>query len=225
MVVSAGVMAVNHMTVEAQGWIKHADKVFCWDVNPVTERWIAGLNENMKSLDSAEALGKQALEFLHQGLVVCAVHAGDSATWRKEIQMCRAEGFRAVIVPAVSTDDCLFSDLAIDLLRDGIQIYGAIDFLVRRRVPDVSAGLLLRLTGCVGNPAYGARHPSLVEVLAGQYGKEHEAILYEPARYAVCEPLIQRCQIGNLTDATMAAYTSLFVPPKEPRCLASERSG
>jgi hypothetical protein len=224
-VLSAGVMAVNHVTVEAQGWIKYADKVFCWGVDPVTERWIASLNKNVKSLDSAEALGKLALEFLHAGLVVCAVHEGGTATWREEIQMCRAEGLRAVVVPGVSTEDCLFSDLGIDPLRDGVQIYGATDFLAQCREPDVSAGLVLRLTGCIGDPALGACHPSLVEVLAGRYGKEHEAILYEPARYAVCEPLIRRYQIGDLGNAAITAHTSLFVPPKEPRRFAGERSG
>jgi hypothetical protein len=224
-VVSAGVMAVNHVTVEAQGWIKYADKVFCWGVDPVTERWIASLNENIKTLDSAKALRKQALEFLHAGLIVCAVHAGDTATWREEIQMCRAEGLRTVIVPGVSTDDCLFSDLGIDPLRDGVQIYKATDFLAQCREPDVSAGLVLRLMGCTRDPALGACHPSLVEVLAGRYGKEHEAILYEPARYAVCEPLIRRCQIEDLGNAAITAHTSLFVPQKEPCRLAGERSG
>ena len=216
-VVSAGMMAVNHVTVEAQGWIKLADKVYCWGVDPVTERWIAGLNQNMQSLQNANALGERAFEFLRAGLTVCAVHAGGTAAWHDEIGMCRAEGLRAVIVPGVSTEDCLFSDLGIDPLRDGVQIYGATDFLANRRAPDVSAGLVLRLVGCIGDPAHGACHPSLVEVLAGQYGKEHEAILYEPARYAVCEPVIRRCRIGDLAEAALTAHTSLFVPPKEPR--------
>ncbi len=215
-VVSVGVMAVNHVTVEAQGWIKHADKVFCWGVDPVTERWIARLNENIQSLESAKALGKQALELVRAGLTVCAVHAGDTATWREDIRMCRAQGLRTVIVPGISMEDCLFSDLGIDLGRDGVQIYGATEFLTQRRVPVVSAGLVLRLAGCTGDPAYGACDPSLVEVLAEQYGREYEAILYEPALYAVCEPLIRRCRIGDLARAAVTAHTSLFVPPKEP---------
>jgi hypothetical protein len=232
-VVSAGVMAVNHVTVEAQGWIKYADKVFCWGVDPVTERWIASLNRNIQSLESAKALGIQALEFVRAGLTVCAVHADGTATWREDIRKCRAEGLRAVIVPGVSTEDCLFSDLGIDPRRDGVQIYGATEFLTQLRVPVVSAGLVLRLAGCTGDPTFGACHPSLVEVLAGQYGREHEAILYEPARYAICEPLIRRCRIGDLAHAAVTAHTSLFVPPKEerpgdceaPRRRTGERSG
>jgi len=75
---------------------------------------------------------------------------------------------------------------------------------------------VLRLAGCVGDPAHGTCHPSLIEVLAGQYGKVHEAILYEPAPYAVCEPLIRRCRIGDLADVAVTAHTILFVPPNEP---------
>jgi hypothetical protein len=209
-------MAVNHVTIGAQGWIKHADKVFCWGVDPVTERWIAGLNGKIQSLENAKALGNQALEFVRAGLTVCAVHAGDTSTWHEEIRMCRAEGLRAVIVPGVSTEDCLFSDLGIDLQRDGVQIYGATEFLAQRRVPDASAGLVLRLTGFTGDAANGSCHPSLVEILAGQYGTEHEAILYEPAQYAVCEPVIRRCTIGDLVHAAVTTHMSLFVPPRAP---------
>ena len=125
--------------------------------------------------------------------------------------MFRADGLRVVIVPGVSTEDCLFPDLAIDPLRDGVQIYAATGFLARGRVPDLNVGLVLRLAGCAEDLSHNA---SLIEVLAGQYGKEHEAILYEPARYAVCEPLIQRCRIGDLAGIAVSAYTSLYVPPK-----------
>ncbi len=226
-------MAVNHVTVEAQGWIKHADKVFCWGVDPVTERWIAGLNGNMQSLENAKALGDRAFEFLRVGLTVCAVHGTGSAPWRDEIRICRAEGHRAVIVPGISAEDCLFSDLGIDPLRDGVQIYKATNFLALRRVPDVSAGLLLRLAGCTADQAGAACHPSLVEVLAARYGTEHEAILYEPARYSICDPLIRRCRIGDLADAVVTDQMSLYVSAKEPRPadpevlhrLAEERSG
>jgi hypothetical protein len=212
--VSVGPMAVNQVTVEAQGWIKHADKVFCWRVDPVTERWIAGLNDNMKSPDSLEALGKQALEAVRAGLTVCAVHAGDTATWREEIRGFRAEGLHVVMVPGVSTEDCLFSDLGIDPLRDGVQIYWAADFLARRRVADPSAGLVLRLADYLGDPQTSAWNRSLAELLEAQYGKEHPAILYAPARYAVCQPLIRRCGIEDLAGNALTAYTSLYVHPK-----------
>jgi hypothetical protein len=216
-VVSTGMMAVNHVTVEAQGWIKHADRVFCWGLDPVTERWISGLNGNVKPLKNVGELAEHAHEFLRAGLTVCAVHAGDSAPWREEIRLRRAEGFRVAIVPCVSAEDCLFSDLGIDPLRDGVQIYAAADFLARHRTPDLSAGLVLRLAGCAGDSASGACPPQLAELLAERYGKEHEAILYEPARYAVCEPSIRRCPVGDLATVAAGAGASLFVPAKEPR--------
>ena len=232
-IVSAGVMAVNHVTIEAQGWIKHADKVFCWAVDPVTERWIAGLNENAKSLESAKALSERAFKFLRAGLTVCAVHAGDITPWHEVIQRSRGEGHRAVIVPGISIEDCLFSDLGIDPLHHGVQIYRTAEFLTRRRVPDVSAGLLLRLADGAGDSPRGSCLPSLIETLAVLYGTEHEAILYEPAHYSVCDPLILHCRIGDLAGAAVTPQTRLYVPPQEARPpdpemlsrLAGERSG
>jgi hypothetical protein len=216
-VVNAGVMAVNHVTVEARGWIKHSDKVFCWGVDPVTERWIAGLNENTKSLESAKALGERVSQFLRVGLTVCAVHAGDISAWHEVLQMSRREGHRVVIVAGISADDCLFSDLGIDPMHHGVQIYMATDFLARSLMPDVSAGLLLRLAEDAGDPPRGACLPSLVETLAARYGAEHEAILHEPARYSVCNPWIRRCLIGDLANASVTSQTRLYVPPKKPR--------
>jgi hypothetical protein len=243
-VVGTGIMAVNHMTIEALRWIKQSDKILFFGVDPVTERWIRKLNANVASLNSLGHQHKSALqtgneivertlEYVRAGLSVCAAYCGRSAVCAyapyESIKRCRAEGYRAAMAPGVSVEDCLFADLGLDPMHAGCQIYESTDFLARRRQLDTSAGLILWFVGCLGdtvpddNAGHFCCHSPLVEALVALYGAEHEVILYEPARYSVCDPIIQRYTIGQLGGASVTAMSSLIVPPKEgvaanPRC-------
>ena len=121
--------------------------------------------------------------------------------------MCHAENLPANVVPGVSPLDCLFSDLGVDPLSEGCQIFGAGHFIERRR-PDPSAALILSLSDDTDGP-------DLLEVLRTEYGAEHEAVIYEPARYAVLEPVIRRRQIGKIGEADLAGVSNLYIPPKD----------
>jgi len=212
LVVGAGVMAVNQVTVETKGWIEQSAKVLCLGLDPVTEHWIESLNPKTETCDAAGAIGERALSYVREGLSVCVVHSGTVGAWRETIGKCRAEGFRATLAPAISVEDCFFSDLAIDPLRQGVQIYDCADFLVHRRQTDVSSGLLLRLV-----PSTLRCHPVLSEVLGASYGMGHDVILYEPARYSVCEPLVHRCSVGGLTACGDISASLLYIVPREAR--------
>ncbi len=214
-VVGAGIMAVNQMTIEARGWIEAADKVLSSGVDPITERWIAGLNEKAETVSDTEA-APCALNYVREGLIVCAVHGGDARVWLEVARICRIESRRATLVPGVSTEDCLFSDLGIDPLQDGVQIYDATDYLVHGRERITSAGLVLRRMGQAKN-ARGFCDSALARDLKASYGAEHEAVLYEPARYSVFDPTVRRCTIGQLGGLAVTAQTSLYVPPHEQR--------
>lgn len=234
-VVGTGIMAVNHVTIETQGWIKNADKVLCLGVDPVTVHWIRKLNEHVESLDSLrddassalqmqDAIAKVTLEHLRAGLSVCAV-CGDSPifsqAFRPVINKSHAGGYPAVMTASVSLEDCLFADLGIEPAQVGCQIFDATKFIVQGRKPDLASALILKLVCFVGQttPVPDASHlgcPAIVpEVLSAFYGAEHEVTLYEPARYPICNSSIRRYCIGQLADASFTPTSVLYVPPKE----------
>jgi precorrin-6B methylase 1 len=143
---------------------------------------------------------------------VCVAVHGRSALnvelSRAAIAQGRAEGFSATIVPGVSTLDCLFADLGLDLVRSGCQIFGAKAFLARRQRPKLSVGLILSLDE-------EAAPGELLEALRSAYGVEHKAVLYEPARYAVLEPVIRHCAIGDIGEADLAEVSIVYIPAKD----------
>ena len=212
-IVDTSVMAVNQVTVEGKQWIEQSDRVLFLGTDPVTERWIQSLNQNLESLsrlETSDEIVERTLDHVRAGMAVCIAFHGRSAmsaeVSRQAIGQGRAEGFPAVVVPGVSELDCLSADLGVDLARTGCQIFAAEAFLERRR-PDPSVALVLYLSE--DNPI-----GELLEVLRAAYGAEQKAVLYEPARYAVLESVIQHCTIGEIDEADLARASIFYIPPK-----------
>jgi hypothetical protein len=213
-VVDIGIMAVNQITVEGRNWIEQSERVLLLGTDPVTERWIHTLNkhvESLSNLQTADEIVERTLEHVRAGLSVCLAYRGFLAlsleVSRQATERSRAEGFSAAIVPGVSTLDCLSVDLGLDLLGTGCQCFTADGFVERSRQPDVMAALILSL-------AEDTALADLRDLLRRWYGAEHEIILYEPARYSVLDPTIERCEIGKLAEASLAGISTLVVPPK-----------
>lgn len=214
-IVDTGVMAVNQMTVEGRHWIAQADRVLFLGSDPVIERFILSLNGNVESLNglgTSDEIVERALDPVRAGLAVCVAVHGSSAlnaeVSRAAIKQGRAGGFSATIVPGVSTLDCLFADLGLDLVQSGCQIFGAKAFLARRQRPERSVGLILSLDE-------EAAPGGLLEALRSAYGVDHKAVLYEPARYAVLEPVIRHCSIEDIGEADLAEVSIVYVPAKD----------
>jgi uncharacterized protein YabN with tetrapyrrole methylase and pyrophosphatase domain len=214
-IVDTGVVAVNQVTVEGYLRIRQSDRVLFLGVDPVTEHWIRTLNENVESLnalETADEIVERMLDHIRAGLAICLVSHGRAAlnaqVQREAIALSRAENFPAAIVPGVSALECLFSDLGLDPLRDGCQIFSAEHFVEHGRRPDPSAALVVSLseeTACT----------ELLQVLRTAYGAEHEVIIHEPARYAVLDPVIRRTAIGSMSEGDLAGVSHLYVPPKD----------
>jgi hypothetical protein len=124
------------------------------------------------------------------------------------------------MLPGVSAMDCLVADLGLDPAPSGSQSYEATDFLVRRRVIDTGALLILWQVGFIGGwrfePEPNSRAlPLLVERLQQFYPDDHEAILYEASPYAVCAPIVQRLPIVSLGETEVPIAATLVVPPRD----------
>lgn len=232
-VVGAGIMATDHMTLAGRRWIERSDRVLYFGADPVTERWLGTCNADLVSLrgiavrngpamPAGNEIAERVLDYVRAGLTVCAVCDGRTGAFadalHETMAKCRAEGYRAAILPGISPQACLVADLELDLLRIGCQIFDGCDFLAAGRQPDTSAGLILSLANLAGDA--GARvchHSALAEALLKAYGPDHEVFLHEPAPYPVCDPLIRRFPLGQLAEAAITAMSSLYVPPKAAR--------
>jgi uncharacterized protein YabN with tetrapyrrole methylase and pyrophosphatase domain len=234
-VVGTGI-AVGHITAEARAWIEKAEKVLYCVADAATERLVRRINPSAESLYVFYADDKRRiitynqmvdriLECVREGSKVCVVFYGHPGIFvhpsHEAIRQARLEGYKATMLPAVSSLDCLFADLGIDPAA-GCQLIEATDLLIRSRQVDPSAPVIVWQIGCVGDDGFnfkgydGHNLPVLVEVLEKVYGPEHEVIIYEAAQYAVCEPVIRPAKLKELAQSNVGVtgISTLYIPPK-----------
>jgi len=236
-VVGTGLRAAQHLTPEARDEISHADRVFYLVSDPLSEKWVKTLRPSARSLASSYLPGRPRMAAyermidtilapVRSGQRVCAAfygHPGVAVLPSHEaIRRARKEGFDAEMLPGISAEDCLFSELGLDPVRSGCQSFEATDFLVYRRRFDPSSALVLWQAGVVGNLDYGERPARsglriLARRLARAYGKRHEVVLYEASLLPVVPSTIRSTTIEELPKAGVTGGMTLFVPPRTRR--------
>jgi hypothetical protein len=232
-VVGTGIKAVAQVTQEAVSHIRRADRLVYLAGDPVTAQWLQDLNPSASSLSSSYAVGgarrdayedmvERVLEPVRAGQRVCMATYGHPGVCgypgHEAVRRARTEGYRAAMLPGVSSQDCLFADLGIDPGRDGCQSYEATNFLLCRRPPDPATALVLWQVGLLGQTDYRRQFstaglPLLVEALATVYGLSHRVTLYENAVYPLCDSVIRQMELAQLPDAQVSWAMTLFVPP------------
>jgi uncharacterized protein YabN with tetrapyrrole methylase and pyrophosphatase domain len=238
-VVGTGIKLVAQTTLEAVEQMKRADRLFYLADEPATEVWLRRLNATATSLSSHYAEGKpreltyaQMAECLvaavRSGLDVCAAFYGHPGVFvdpsHDAIRRLRRQGYRAQMLPGVSTEDCLFADLGIDPGERGCQSFEATDFLVRRRRFDPTSGLVLWQVGRLGEPSVRdnmfcrpERLEVLTSVLRRHYPPTHRVVLYAAAQFPICKPTIRRVALSRLPKTTVWPVYTIYVPPLPDR--------
>lgn len=237
-VVGTGYRAIGDLTLQAQSYIRGADKVFHMVGDPLCSDHILRLNSNAESLvgcyergklraDSYREMATRILNEVRKGRLVCAVFYGHPGVFvapsHMAIKQAKAEGFRARMLPAASAEDWIFADLGIDPGLEGCQSFEASDFLLRSRIYDPTSLLILWQVGVIGmfdwSPEFDPRPGAqlLVKVLSRNYSPDHEVIVYEASPYEVCQPRIERVRVAELPEAKLTACSTLLVPPATRR--------
>ena len=235
-VVGIGLMLGRHVTVEAVDAIRRAEHVFHLVTNPAAEAWVQRLNSRTTALGDCFKEGKRRdhsysemaqriLDAVHSGEQVCAVFYGHPGVLvspaHQAVVGARRAGYQARMLPGISSEDCLFADLAIDPRGLGWQSFEASDFLLRRRRFDPTVALILWQVGLLGEvsvkPKMQAR-PERLRVLADRlaphYPARHAAILYEAPEFPISDPVIGRVQLRRLAERPFYPKTTLYVPPR-----------
>jgi precorrin-6B methylase 1 len=239
LVVGTGIAAVGHVTLEARRAIEGADEVLYAVPDPLTREWIARLNPASSSIwdlyrpvpDRHRAIYQQMadriLRPVRAGRRTCAVFYGHPGVAVKPTQIAiaaaRAEGHRVRMLPAVSSDDCLFADLGLDPGNGGCQTYEATDFLVRPRSFDTCTPLVLWQIGVVGLRGWPPSRDvaraglgALAEMLAEHYGPDHRVIVYEASLLGICDPRLDEVSLRELPDVNVSSASTLYVPRLRP---------
>jgi hypothetical protein len=235
-VVGTGIRVVGQMTVEAIAWIKSAGRVLYTVDDPISAQVIRKLNRRAESLNHLYEVGKPRqetykamieliMDSVRQGYRTCVAFYGHPGVFtdptHEAIRVATAEGYEAKMLPSVSAMDCLFAELGVDPGSDGIQAYGATDFLVRKRAFDPHATLILWQVGIIGEASYRpegynlAPITLLVERLLETYSSSHVVKLYEASPLPGFPATIIPVEIKDLPKAKILPTYMLYIPPLE----------
>jgi len=228
----------GHVTAETLSALQQADRLFYLANNAVTARWLEEENATAASLSDCyevgvdrslayEAMTERVLGPVREGMDVVVAFYGHPGVFaappHEAIRRAREEGFDAVMLPAISAEDCLIADLGIDPGQCGFQVYGATDFLLRRRRIDRASYLLLWQVGLIGESRYFGDSSIwnreglalLQETLLQHYRMDHEVIIYEANPLPVSVPKILRVRLADLSSADITIRSTLCIPPSE----------
>jgi RimJ/RimL family protein N-acetyltransferase/precorrin-6B methylase 1 len=235
--VGIGMMLGAHISPRARSHIDQADVVFALVSDPIVELWLQEMRADLRSLQPLYAEGKSRnatyremvdamLVEVRRGRNVVGVFYGHPGVFalvpHKAIAQARQEGYRAVMEPGISAEDCLYADLGIDPGRFGCQHYEASQFMFYRRRVDPAAYLVLWQIGIAGDRSYarfdtGAEYRKvLLEVLGRHYPLDHPVIVYEAATLPISDPRTETVTLAELPSIELSLQSTLVIPPSEP---------
>lgn len=238
-VIGTGIRTVGQLTIEAIAWIREADSVLYVVADPIAEAVIKDLNpegavnmvgyyqEGQSRIIAYNAMIDHILRCVRSGDKTVAAFYGHPGVFaypsHESIRRARKEGYSAKMLPAISSEDCLFADLGVDPAVGGCQSYEATDFLVNAPIIDPSSQLILWQIGTLGDWTYQTRGydiramPLLVQRLSQFYPLSHQVTVYEAAVLPGTEPMIATIPLSSLTDFPITAAMTLYFPPARAR--------
>lgn len=234
-IVGCGIKLVAHMTQEAKAYVEKSQTCFYLVNDPAIEQWLLMLNPNAISLQYLYSgadlrvniyknIAEKILNHVRNNEEVCVVFYGHPGIFvlpsSYAINQAKKEGYYAKILPGISAEDCLFSDLGFDPGQYGCQSFEATDFLIYQRQYDPRSHLILWQIGGIGNLYLKDNREQqknnlriLMEHLNINYHKDHEVFLYEAALYPGFDPVINKIPLKNLPQSNFSRISTLYVPP------------
>jgi len=231
--VGLGMTLGSHITPLSRSYIEKADVVFVAASNSIVEQWVAGMNNDVRSLQkyykeglprrkTYEKMVEVMLVELRSGKNVCGAFYGHPGVFawapHESIKQARSEGYKAHMEPGISAEDCLYADLGIDPGKYGCAHYEASQFIRKKKKFDPSSYLILWQIGILGSKESNNFSTTeeyiheLVDELLQTYPKNHQVILYECAVLPIEQTVIKKVKLSKLAQLQMSLKTTLIIP-------------
>ena len=240
----SGIQLLRQLTPEARDAVERADVVLYLVSDPVTADWIRSVQPDARSLSGLYRPGvrrrevyaemvEEILEAVRGGADVCVLFYGHPGVYvapsHAAVARARTEGFQARMLPAISSEDCLFADLGVDPADRGWQSFDATDFLVRGYEPDPTAALVLWQVDALGKAdSSPGQEPDSLRVLAERLGDlyppEHELVFYLASTYPIADARVERVRLDRLAELDEAPAPTLYIAPARRRPIDPERA-
>jgi len=240
-VVGSGIKSIAHLTEESKRVIQQADKVLYLLNEDHMKEWVrqeAKQSESLESIyfsDTNRAIAYQKItdyiveQYEHYN-VLCVVFYGhptlfaDSAL--QAVKNINASGGDAIVLPAVSSMDCLFADLKVDPGKSGLFSIEATELLLFERNIDTYAHNIIWQIANIGRGDRKATNyfNVLREYLLEFYPQNQLMCLYEAPLLPATPFNATWFKLTELLKQPFNHTTTLYIPPKGPKPIGSRFS-
>jgi uncharacterized protein YabN with tetrapyrrole methylase and pyrophosphatase domain len=234
-IVGLGLKFYSHITMETKKIIAQSDKVLYLTNDKAYAEWISSVNPHAESLssvyfskvlreDSYIALKEKIFDETKQGKTVCFAIYGHP-TFLVQTSLLLAEDakqnqIKVVIVPAISSLDCLISDLRINPGQGGMQLHEATELLVYQKPIDMSSHLVIFQVGGIGLRGHERCDKPvkkglsfLLAYLRRFYEDEVIVTFYEASQYPHLKTKIEKLPLKEAEKSEVTPLTTMYIPP------------
>ena len=238
-VVGSGIKSIAHLTEETKRVIQNADKVLYLVNEENLKTWIQRESKNAQSLESIYFNSSKRIDAYHNitNYIVneyqtvqnlCVVFYGHPTVFAESalnaVKKIRAEKGRAIVLPAVSSMDCLFADLQVDPGEQGCFAIDATELLIYERRVDVDSHVILWQISNLGvhDTKRTTRLDILGKYLRNFYLEEQLMCIYEAAMLPVQKPRIEWIKLPELEKVEINPISTLYIPPTTQRMVSKK---
>lgn len=238
-ILGSGIKTISHLTNESVELIESAAKVFYLVNEPIMKKFLSDISKDSFDLDE--------IYFSHNYRVKSYTKIVDKiicyATKNKDEDLavvfyghpyfCAEIGLEIKKIAltknipvktfsAVSSLDCMYSDLDIDPAQHGMQIYETTHFINYPKIFDITSHLVLLQIGFIEsqeviNRSYdnGSGLSKLKSILIQKhkYPLEHICVSYEASLYKDVSPVIHYISLNDIETFKFSSISMLVIPP------------
>ncbi|KAJ3901116.1 tetrapyrrole methylase [Lentinula edodes] len=237
-IAGSGIASIRHITLETLSYIENADKVYYIVTDPATEAFIqeksrgnfADLtiyyDKDKSRYESYVQMSEVMLHDVRAGIQVVGVFYGHPGVFvspsHRAIAIALDEGFHAKMLPGISAEDYMFSDLGFDPAIPGCMTQEATSIVIHNKVLDPTIHNIIWQVGSVGVDTMvfdnGLFH-LLVDHLEKYFGPNDKVIHYIGAVLPQSVTVKDEFTIAELRKERIikqiTTVSTFYVPPRE----------
>jgi uncharacterized protein YabN with tetrapyrrole methylase and pyrophosphatase domain len=238
-VVGSGIKSIAHLTQETKKVVQNADKVLYLVNEESLKTWISREAKAAESLEPIYFSSDKRVDAYHNITThivneyqkvknLCVVFYGHPVVFAESalqaVKKIKAENGNAIILPAISSMDCLFADLQIDPGDQGCFAIDATELLIYERRVDIYANVILWQIANLGTHTVNQTKKInvLCNYLRNYYIEEQPMCIYEAAILPTQKPRIEWLKLSDLNQAKIKPISTLYIPPMTQRIVSNK---
>ncbi|WP_367607899.1 SAM-dependent methyltransferase [Legionella sp. W05-934-2] len=238
-VVGSGIKSIAHLTEETKKVIQLADKVLYLVNEDHLKEWIEQEAKKAESLEpiyfsdenrgvAYQNITNYIVQEIEQFEILCVVFYGHPTVYAdsalKAAVTIRENGGEAIILPAISSMDCLFADFQIDPGDKGLFCIDATELLIYERNIDPYSHVILfqpANLGRVDRQSTSNLH-LLVDYLKQFYPSDYQVCIYKAAFLPGQDPNYNWTALDSVGNQLVDHQSTFYFPPLSEKAISKK---